>query len=1050
MRRRLLSFIALAAAGISVLPGVLAQAPLSASAAQVAVSTASESVAGVVADAQVITGTILEAGTDEPVIGATVVVVGEDGGTVTDYDGKYSITVADAETAVLRISYVGMETIDVAVSGRSVVDVVLGSNSELLEEIVVVGYGVQKRSNISGAVGSVTAEEIAQSPVTRIESALQGRTAGVQVAAQSGSPGAPLTVRIRGTGTINNADPLYVVDGVPVDGIDFLNPGDIESINVLKDAASAAIYGARGANGVVLITTKTGTQNSEGVVTYDGYVGFQEPWRKVSLLNAREYATIVNEARVNSGLTPRPELRDPSLFGEGTDWQDAIFERAPIQSHQVSFRGGSEQGSIGVSGSYLDQDGVIGGDRANFERYTARVTARQRIKAWLTIGTNVNFTRLQRSALSENNEFNSPLIRALNLDPLTPVRRADGAYAYSVYTDTDIANPVNAIEQTHGRYTSNRAVGSAYAEVEPIEGLTFRSAYSVDATFGQNNTFAPLYDLSLDTLLNDAPTAERNDVSNSVFRGDDTWTNWQWENVATYHRAIDERHDLTGTLGMTALERRYEYAGGANTNLPSNDPADAFISNTIDPIASQSAYGGAEESSLYSYFARVNYELDDRYVLQASLRRDASSLFGVNFSAGYFPAFSAAWIVSREAFWPQGGPVDFLKVRGSWGQTGNDRIGVYRYSAVVNAGQNYTFGAGEVITNGAVPLRPANPDLRWETSTQANFGVDVDLLDGRLQLTADLFDKQTSDMLYEPEILLVAGTLPPTQNIGTMVNRGVELSTTYRQRVGSDFDFSVSANASFIDTEVLSLGGDDEFRFTGRIQSANASVARTAPGSAVAGFYGYVTDGIFQDAGEIAAAAFQSERTQPGDIRFADLNGDGVIDELDQRYIGDPNPDIVYGANLDLGFRGFDLNLFLQGSHGNDIYNATVRYDFPTVNRPTSVLNRWTGPGTSDSEPRVSVSDPNQNARISDRFVEDGSFLRVRNLQLGYSLPDALLRKARLEKVRLYVGVQNLYTWTRYSGLDPEIGTYRPLESGIDRGYYPQSRNWLTGLNLVF
>ena len=636
------------------------------------------------------------------------------------------------------------------------------------------------------------------------------------------------------------------------------------------------------------------------------------------------------------------------------------------------------------------------------------------------------------------------------MDPITPVRRSDGAYAYSVYTDTDIANPVNAIEQTFNEYTVNRLVGSAYAEIQPIEGLTVRSAYSVDAAYNTQDIFFPLFNLSLDTALNDAPAAERNDINNAVVLSNFTYRNWQWENTATYQRVIDERHSLTGTVGMTALENRFDYSGGANSGLPSNDVEDAYINNTIGPIAGQTANGGAEEYSLYSYFGKVNYDLDDRYLFSASLRRDASSLFGLNYPAGLFPAFSGGWIVSREAFWPSDAPVDFLKVRASWGQNGNNRIGVYRYSAIVNAGQNYTFGVGQDITNGAVPLRPPNPDLRWEKSTQTNLGVDVDMLGGRLQFTADYFDKQTSDMLYEPQILLVAGTLPPTQNIGAMVNRGLELSSSYRQRIGRDFEFSVSGNVSFIDTEVLSLGGEDEALLTGFVQSASASVSRTAPGSVVAGFYGYVTDGIFQDGAEIAAAAFQNERTQPGDIRFKDLNGDGVVDEEDQTYIGDPNPDIVYGLTLDLGFRGFDFNAFLQGTQGNDLYNATVRYDFATVNRPTTVLGRWTGPGTSNAEPRVSVTDPNQNARVSDRFVEDGSYLRLRNLQLGYSLPTALLDRVRLQKVRFYVGVQNAYTFTKYSGLDPEIGTYRALEAGIDRGYYPQSRNWLTGLNLVF
>ena len=1002
--------------------------------------------AGLSAQSFVVEGRVFSAEDNSPVIGATVLVEGTGTGSVTDIDGSYRIEVPSAGLS-LSFSYLGFQTVTRRVEGAGKLDVVLPLSATLLEEVVVVGYGSQKRSNISGAVATVTADEIASSPVTRIEQALQGRTAGVQVASVSGSPGSPLTVRVRGTGTINNSDPLYIVDGVPVDGIDYLSPGDIVSMNVLKDAAAAAIYGARGGNGVVLITTKSGQQGDSGRITYEASTGFQQAWRLPRLLSAREYAIISNESHVNAGQLPRAELSQPALLGEGTNWLEAIFGNAPMTSHQLSLSNATERSSLMVTGSYLNQDGIVGGEKSGFERYTARLNAQQQIKSWLKTGSSLTLTYLQRNFLPENNEFTTPIVRALNMDPVTPVRKADGTYAYSIYSDTDISNPVNAIEQTYDRWTSQRLVGNVFGEFSPAKGLSFRSAFSVDATFAVRDGFRPRFDLSLDPALGDAPAGERNLV-NAVSRENNTWRNWQWENILTYSPELAGPNDLSVTAGSTALYNRFDYSGGANTNLPSNDPDDAYISNTIDPITSQSAYAGAGESALASWFGRVNYARADKYLLTATLRADGSSRFGANNRWGYFPSVSAGWNIGYEDFWPFEW-ISAMKIRASWGQNGNDRIGNYSFTTVVNTGQNYTFGSTEVITNGSTPLSPANPDIRWETNTQANLGFDAELLDGKLFIVADLYNKRTTDMLYAAPIPLIVGSASPVRNIGSMDNRGFELSASYRQ-LNKPLTYSISGNLAFVQTEVLSLGEGGKPIFTGRVQSANAFVARTEVGFPIASFYGYVTDGIFQSAEEVAAHAFQSEQTQAGDIRFLDLNGDNVINELDQTWLGNPVPDLTYGLTIDLGWKGFDLNIFLQGVHGNEVYNATTRYDFTYVNRPAAVLNRWTGPGTSNSEPRVSLNDPNQNARVSSRFVEDGSYLRIRNLQLGYSLPKSVCKRLRLHNLRIYAGASNLMTFTRYSGLDPEIGTFfaSPLEIGIDKGFYPQARTWIAGINV--
>jgi len=994
-----------------------------------------------------ITGRITDAKDGEPLIGATVAIKGTTLGASTDIDGRFSLN-APNEEAVLGIAYSGYVAQEITVGKQRDLNILLEEDNSMLNEVVVVGYGSQKRSSISGAVSSITAEEISELPVLRTEQALQGRVAGVTVAQNSGSPGSALTVRVRGTGTINNSDPLYIVDGIPVDGLDFLNPNDIESINVLKDAASSAIYGARGANGVVLITTKSGKKNQQGRISYDAYYGVQSPWKTANLLSAREYAILSNEASVAAGVTPLPEFANPDALGEGTNWLDAIFADAPMSSHQLSLTGGSEKSTYALSGNVFNQNGIVGGDKADFRRYTVRASGSNAVKKWLTIGTNIGFTSLTRNGLPENNEFVTPLVRALNIDPVTPVRKSNGTYAYSRYSDTDITNPVNAIEQTFDSWHSDRVVGNVYGELTLMPGLTFRSAYSVDATFAQQSIFYPKFDLSNNPVLADAPAGEKR-ATNSVVVNNNTWKNWQWENVLTWHQTFARRHDLVLTGGISALENRHDYNGGGNSNLPSNNPKDAYISNTIDPIASQTAYGGADEAALQSFFGRANYEFDGKYLFSAAFRADGSSRFGANNRYGYFPSVSAGWIVSHEDFW-KNNLVNFLKIRGSWGQNGNDKIGNYSFTTVVYSGQNYTFGPGQVITNGSVALTAANPDLKWETITQTDFGVDAEFWDGRVSFTGDYYLKNTSDMLYAAPIPLTPGTAAPVRNVASVENRGLELAASYRNRDRA-FKYSIGGNIAFVKNKVTSLGEGGEPVFAGRVQSANSDVTKTEVGQPIGSFFGYVTDGIFQNGSEIERAAFQNENTAPGDIRFKDLNGDNVINALDQTYIGNPSPDFSYGATLDLEFKGFDFGVFLQGTHGNDLFNATTRYDFNYGNRPVSILNRWTGSGTSNSEPRVSFLDPNQNARVSDRFVEDGSYLRLKNVQLGYSVPKSVLKRIHFEKFRVYVSAQNLFTFTQYSGMDPEIGAYGgALNAGVDRGFYPQARVLLGGVNVTF
>lgn len=997
--------------------------------------------------AQTITGVVRFADNTDAAIGVSVYIKGTDNGTITDLDGKYSLEVKSTAD-VLVFSYIGYTTVEEMVGDRTSIDVTLAENSSQLDEVVVVGYTTQKRSEISGSVASIKSKDLAERPILRVEQALQGKVAGVQVAQSSGSPGSPLTVRIRGIGTINNSDPLYIVDGVAVDGLDFLNPNDIENIDILKDAASSAIYGSRGANGVVLITTKKGSKEKQGTISYDFYFGVQRVARLIDLLNAREYATLQNEAYIAAGKTPLPEFNNPSALGEGTDWQEAIFETAPIMSHQITATGGGPKSTYTLSANYFTQDGIVGGPKANFQRATVRLNNTHETKSWLTLGSNLAFTWLKRNGLSENSQYNSPIIRALNIDPVTPVYKADGTFAYSTYADTDIANPVNGIYQTHNSWTSNRVVGNAFADIKLGKGLTFRSSASLDATFAIQRTFNPRFDLSNVPSVSEAPAAEKN-LINSVGVGNNQWRNWQWENFFTWQTAFADRHKLTLIGGTSALANRFDGSGGGNTNLPSNDVKDAFISNTIDPIASQSAYQYAYESSLLSYFGKAYYGLDDKYLFSATLRADGSSRFGRNNRFGYFPSFSAGWKVTAEDFW-QWPTISNLKLRASWGQNGNDRIGDYSFTTIVEKGQNYAFSTDEIITNGSVALTSPNPDLKWETSTQTGVGVDIELWEGRVNTTVDYFRKKTSDMLYAAPIPLVAGTNAPIQNVATALNSGWEFSLTYRNSDHA-LQYSLGGNLSLVESKVTGLGLGGQPVLSGYVQSANANAAITDVGYPIASFYGFVTDGIFQSQQEVESHARQNEGTAPGDIKFKDLDGNGVIDQNDRTIIGNPTPDFTYGFNAEMKYKNFELSLFSQGSQGNDIYNSTTRYDFTYVNRPSSVLERWTGPGTSNSQPRVNLNDPNQNARVSDRFIEDGSYLRLKTLQLSYYLPNSVLNKVRLSQVKVYVSAQNLITFTNYSGYDPEIGNINgSLEIGIDRGFYPSARTFMTGCSISF
>lgn len=962
-------------------------------------------------------------------------------GTVSNDKGEFRLS-GVPQNSLLVFSSIGYTSQEINAGNQTTFSVTMTEDDKSLAQVVVVGYGTQKRSEITGSVATISTKEITSTPVLRVEQALQGRASGIQITQNSGAPGSGLNVRIRGIGTVNNSDPLYVVDGIPVESMDFLNPNDIESISVLKDAASAAIYGSRAANGVVLITTKKGKTNQKLKVSYDMFYGVQNPNKKLDLLNASQYATLSNAMReADPSVSPYAEFANPASLGKGTDWQEAVFERnAPIQNHQVSLMGGNAKSTYSLSGNYFQQDGIVGRDKSRFDRVSFRFNSNHKLNKKISVGNTLNLVHFKKRNLAENDEFGSPLMRAINIDPVTPVKNVDGTYAASVYAQTDIKNPVNQIALTHNTWTADRILGSLFGEYKIIKGLKYRASIGLDMTFGTSDVFVPAYDLGM--------PHERVEV-NTVTKAMNLWYNWIFENNLSYNQTYG-KHSIDLITGMSAQEFNYRNLSGTRNNLATNNPNNAFLNASQDG-ENQIAKGAASESALLSYYGRVNYAFANKYLFSATVRADGSSRFGANNRYAVFPSFSLGWVVTEENFMQNLGVINFLKLRASWGQNGNQQISNYGFTSAIANGLNYTLGNGEILNNGGAPVTASNPDLKWETSTQTDIGLDVGLLQDRIMFSVDYYKKSTKDMLVVVPIPYHVGAGAPFVNAGAVENKGVELMLEYRKKEGN-FKYNIGFNMAFMSNVVTGLGNGATPISSGSYGTGGGLITRTEVGQPIASFYGWVTDGLFQNRSEIDAHAFQNADTAPGDIKFKDLNGDKVIDDEDRTFIGNPTPDFTYGITVGASYKDFDFSMFWQGVHGNDVFNAITRYDFNTTNRLASRLEYWNGEGSTNTEPRLTLSDPNQNARISNRFVEDGSYLRLKNIQFGYTFPETVTSKMKVSKIRVYISAQNLFTFSKYSGLDPEIGLGADgaLDLGIDRGFYPQARTFLIGANITF
>ena len=1046
--------------------------------------------------AQQVKGTVKDSA-GEPVIGAAVMVEGTSIGTTVDLDGNFVLYEDLSSDAILVVTSIGYKTARVPVGGGTV-NVILEEDSELLDEVVMIGYGVQKKAVVSAAISTVGDEMLDKVAAVRVDDALKGLTPGVNVTSTSGQPGAGSQIRIRGIGTINDANPLYVVDGMAINGgIDYLAPSDIERIDILKDAASCAVYGTRGANGVILVTTKKGSKDKVSV-TYDFQYGMSSPWRQREVLNATEYAVMMNEAAINDGNAP--VYADPYSFGEGTDWQKELFNwNAPQQTHQLTISGTSGKNQYFVSAGYYSQEGIVGGDfdRSNYERFTVRVNDSYSVfdatqeRTWLNrmnLNINASYSRTFTRGISTNSEFGSPLGSAASLSPLLNVyvdpadEQAvidryyynDAAHAIDEATGEllnpnwsdfnlirdprngrlftvpgtefqEMVNPLADLSLPGTRNNYDRLVGGAELDFQLYEGLIFRSSINVDFSVGGSDGWTPNYYLS----------STRHQGYSSVWGSMNRGLIWQVENTLTYTKTFAEKHNLTVMAGQSASAEQGRNINASRMYLTEEDPNKANMgfatSQREDNDGGGSLYADYRLSSL---FARASYDYDNRYMVQATVRRDGSSRFGPGRRFAIFPSASAAWNIKNEPFMQDVAPwLSNLKLRASWGINGNDRLGNFMFAAQTASGNNYVFGSGaignETIINGVKTTVTPNELLEWERSNQTDVGLDLGFFGNALQFTADYFFKRTDGMLIEMPVPTYLGESKPWGNVGSMSNTGVELDLSYRYSIG-DFNFSVGANATYIKTLLINAGNESGILDRGSVHQMG-TIIRGENGQPFPYFFGYKTDGVFQNWGEVyaytnAEGNLIQPDAQPGDFRYQDLNGDGSITaEGDRTNLGKCVPSWTYGINASIDWKGIDFSMVWQGVAGNKIFDATRRTDIPTMNQPKYVLNRWTGEGTTNDYPRFTVTDPNQNwSKASDFFIKDASYFRLKNVTLGYTLPVKWTSKIFVKKFRVYVACENALTFTKYDGFDPEIADY------VDRGIYPQARTVQFGANITF
>ena len=960
--------------------------------------------------------------TGETVIGASVMEKGTTNGTITGIDGDFSLNMSPNGTLV--VSFVGYKTQEVQVKGQKQLQVVLSEDAEMLDEVVVIGYGTMKKSDLTGAVSSIGNKDIKDSPVSNLGQAIQGKISGVQIV-DAGKPGDNVSIKIRGLGSINNCDPLVVIDGVPTDlGLSSLNMADVERLDVLKDASATAIYGSRGANGVVMITTKRGTEG-KGKLAVSANYSFQNATNVPSLLNAAQYAELSNDMMVNSGRNPNPEWANPSELGAGTDWMDELLRTGVMQNYTVSYSGGNEKSHYYVSGGFLDQSGIV--KSVNYRRFTFQSNSDAQVLKWLKFSNNITFSADTKKSGSYN------IGDALKALPIYPVKNEDGSWSgpdgnSEWYGST--RNPIGPTELNKSQTDGYNFLANLTAELTFTKWLKFKSTFGYDAKFWFIDNFTPKYNWK------PTPTEET-----SRYKSDNKSFTYLWDNYFLFDHTFAEKHRVGLMAGMSAQW---------NTNDYLNAQKNVFMFDNVhemDNGEEMYAIGGNEtEWALLSYMARVNYSYEDRYLLTATIRRDGSSRFGKKHRWGTFPSVSVAWRASQEKWFPKNDYINDLKVRVGYGVTGSQAsVGNYSYLASYNTSV-YPFGISSGNQTALVSSTLANPYIHWEEVAQTNIGFDASLFNSRVMFSFDAYLKETRDMLVKASIPITSGfedTTTTYTNAGKVRNQGIEMSLHTINLTG-ELGWETNLTATYNKNKIKDLNSDVPYYIN---QINNSYVTMLAKDYPINVFYGYVTDGIFQNQSEVNTHAVQPG-AEPGDIRFRDLNNDGVINDSDRTVIGNPNPSWLFSMNNSLSYKGFELSVFLQGIAGNKIYNANNIDNTgmaAAYNQTTDVLKRWQGEGTSNSMPRAVFGDPNQNTRVSDRFVENGSYLRLKNITLSYTFPKQWLQKAQIENARLSLSCENVATITGYSGFDPEVGI-----NGIDQNRYPISRTFSLGLNFNF
>lgn len=972
---------------------------------------------------QTVEGIVTTADDGEPLPGVSILIEGTDMGTTTNIDGYYQITLPEPHN-VLVFSYIGFESQEIEVDGRTEIDVSMeASVVSFGDEIVVVGYGVMRRSDMTGAVSSVQAEEIVRVPTHSLQDALQGRISGVNITPVSGRPGSQPEVRVRGVGTLNNADPLYVVDGMLLDDISFLDTRDVESVEVLKDASATAIYGSRGANGVVLITTKSG-QAGVPQVQITTSAGIQQLHNRIGLTNAREYAILSNESAANEGRPP--VFSNPEQFGEGTDWQNQVFEdAAPMQSYQIGISGGGDQNTYNVSANYFRQSGIVPG--SDFQRVTLRANNEYFPVQNFSFGHNISFS------YRDWEEEPGPIIQQiLQADPTIPVYNEEGGFMDGT-VNGGAANPAATIYYNNNEQSGFRATGNVFAELQLLEHFHFRSSFGLDWNREEGRSFTPEFFVS--------PIQQ---VSQSTLNiGDTKQNNWLSETTLTYLRGIGD-HSLNLLGGVTFQEFTEETLGGTRINFPGYDREFWYLSaGEEDGMTNTNT---AFSWGMISYLARANYVFRDRYLLTATFRRDGSSRFAERHRWGNFPSFAAGWVISNESFMDGLPDLNFLKLRASWGVIGNDKIDVGAAVPTVSSNINAVFGEDESIHPGATVTELANPDLRWEETEQVDIGLEIGLFDDRLSAEVDWYRRETKDILVRVPIPGHVGVqTPPIVNAADVLNRGFDFTLNWRASA-QDFNYSIGLTGSTVHNEVLSLGELEEEILGGNVRNFGFTT-RTVPGQPIGSFYGWKVDGVFQNQGEIDNAATRGVE-QPGDLRLVDLNGDGVINEDDQTFLGSPIPDFTFGLNFSAGYRQFDLALDFDGQYGGQVlYGRAGIRGFNLLNYERFYLGRWTGEGTSGTQPRITEEGHNYQ---TDQYLYDASFFRLRNIQIGYSLPASVTNRLNLQRVRVYLNGTNVFTINDYPGYTTQIGGGSVIATGIDTGTYPIVSSYTLGLEISF